>query len=147
MGFIIMNQTKYVKCAGAIVINDNYEVAIVNQNHDSWSLPKGHIDPGETKIDAAKRELYEETGIKNATLIKYIGEYGRYRIGLDGKDDKSEHKTIFIYLFKSNQDILQPIDPHNPEAKWVPYQEVNKFLTHPNDKEFYKKEIKSIINI
>ena len=140
-----MDRTKYVKCAGAIVINDNYEVAIVNQNHDSWSLPKGHIDPGESKIDAAKRELYEETGIKNATLIKYIGEYGRYRIGLDGRDDKSEHKTIFIYLFKCNQKILKPIDPHNPEAKWIPYQEVEKILTHPNDKEFFKKEIKSII--
>ena len=86
-----MENTKYVKCAGAIIINKNNEVAIVNQNYDSWSLPKGHIDPGETKIDAAKRELYEETGIKDATLIKYIGEYGRYRIGLNGEDDKSEH--------------------------------------------------------
>tara|TARA_Y100001970_G_scaffold132575_1_gene163620 strand:+ start:8533 stop:8961 length:429 start_codon:yes stop_codon:yes gene_type:complete len=142
-----MINTKYVKCAGAIIINKNNEVAVVNQNHDSWSLPKGHIDPGETKIDAAKRELYEETGIKNATLIKYIGEYGRYRIGLDGKDDKSEHKTIFIYLFKSNQKILKPIDPHNPEAKWVPYQKVEKILTHPNDREFYKQQIKLIINI
>jgi len=141
-----MDKTKYVKCAGAIIINKNQEVAIVNQNYDSWSLPKGHIDPGESKIDAAKRELYEETGIKNATLIKYIGEYGRYRIGLNGKDDKSEYKTIFIYLFKSNQRILKPIDPYNPEAKWVPYQEVEKILTHPNDKEFFKKEIQSIIS-
>ena len=141
-----MDKTKYVECAGAIIINSYQEVAIVNQNHDSWSLPKGHIDPGESKIDAAKRELYEETGIKNATLIKYIGKYGRYKIGLDGQDDKSEHKTIFIYLFKSNQKKLEPIDPHNPEAKWVPYQEVEKILTHPNDKEFFKKEIQSIIN-
>ena len=101
-----MNKQNITESAGGIVLNRNKIVIIVNQNHDSWSLPKGHIDPGETKIDAAKRELYEETGIKNATLIKYIGEYGRYRIGLDGKDDMSEHKTIFIYLFKSNQDIL-----------------------------------------
>ena len=141
-----MSKTEYVQCAGAIIINRNQEVAIVNQNHDSWSLPKGHIDPGESKIDAAKRELYEETGIKNAVLIKYIGEYGRYRIGLDGRDDKSEHKTIFIYLFKSDQEILDPIDPKNPEAKWVPYKEVEKNLTHPNDKKFFKREIKSIIH-
>ena len=141
-----MGKTEYVLCAGAIIINRNQEVAIVNQNHDSWSLPKGHIDPGESKVDAAKRELYEETGIKNAVLIKYIGEYGRYRIGLDGRDDKSEHKTIFIYLFKSDQEILNPIDPKNPEAKWVPYKEVEKILTHPNDKKFFKQEIKSIIH-
>ena len=141
-----MDKTKYVECAGAIIINNHQEVAIVSQNHDSWSLPKGHIDPGESKIDAAKRELYEETGIKNAILIKYIGKYGRYKIGLDGQDDKSEHKTIFIYLFKSNQKKLEPIDPHNPEAKWVPYKKVEKKLTHPNDKKFFTKEIKAIIN-
>lgn len=141
-----MDKTKYVKCAGAIIMNNNQEVAIVNQNHDSWSLPKGHIDPGESKIDAAKRELYEETGIKNATLIKYIGEYGRYKIGLDGKDDKSEHKTIFIYLFKSDQKILEPIDPDNPEAQWVPYQEVHKLLTHPSDRKFLKEKLQTIIN-
>ena len=141
-----MDKTKHVKCAGAIIMNNNQEVAIVNQNHDSWSLPKGHIDPGESKIDAAKRELYEETGIKNAVLIKYIGEYGRYRIGLDGRDDKSEHKTIFIYLFKSDQERLDPIDPKNPEAKWVPYKEVEKILTHPNDKKFFNREIKSILH-
>ncbi len=45
----MMSNTKYVKCAGGIVINRKQEVAIVNQNHDSWSLPKGHMDPGEAK--------------------------------------------------------------------------------------------------
>ena len=49
-----MYKKKYVECAGAIIINKNQEIAIVNQNYDSWSLPKGHIDSGESKIDAAK---------------------------------------------------------------------------------------------
>ena len=50
-------KTKHVECAGGIIINKNNEVAIVNQNHDSWSLPKGHIDPGESKLETAKREI------------------------------------------------------------------------------------------
>ena len=61
--------TKHVKCAGGIVINKNKEVAVVNQNHDSWSLPKGHIDPGESNLETAKREIYEETGIIDLKLI------------------------------------------------------------------------------
>ena len=46
-------------------------------------------------------------------------------------------KKISIFLFKSNQKKLMPIDPNNPIAKWVPYNQVEKLLTHPKDKEFY----------
>ena len=107
-----MIKTKYVDCAGGIIINNKDEVVIVNQNYDSWSLPKGHIDKGETIMEAAIREIYEETGIKNPTLIKSLGSFGRYRIGLDGQDDKSEFKTINIFLFTSNHKELNPIDPN-----------------------------------
>ncbi len=140
------NKTKYVECAGGIIINNKQEIVIVNQNHDSWSLPKGHIDDGETSLEAAIREIYEETGITNPKLIKSIGSFGRYRIGLDGNDDKTEHKTIHIFLFHSQQKILKPIDKNNPIAKWVPYIEVEKILTHPSDKKFFNKSIKKIIN-
>ena len=50
-----MKKTKYVDCAGGIIINSNKEAVIVNQNHDSWSLPKGHVDEGETILEAAIR--------------------------------------------------------------------------------------------
>ena len=139
------NNTKKVECAGGIIFNQKNEVAIVNQNHDSWSLPKGHIDEGETPIDAAIREIYEETGIINPTLIKKVGVYERYRIGLDGNDDLSELKRIHIFLFKSTQKILKPIDKNNPEAKWIDTKEVENYLTHREDINFFKKNIKLLI--
>ena len=141
-----MIKTQYTQCAGGIVINNNKEVVIVNQNHNSWSLPKGHVDKGETILDAAKREIYEETGIKDLKLIKPLGDYGRYRIGLDGQDDKSEFKTINIFLFTSNQKELNPIDPNNPEAKWISYNKAGDYLTHLNDKDFFLKSLSSFIN-
>jgi len=141
-----MIKTKYTYCSGGIIINDKQEIAIVNQNHNSWSLPKGHIDDGETKLEAAIREIYEETGIKNPKLIKSLGSFGRYRIGLNGKDDKSEYKTIYIFLFSSSKKNLTPLDKNNPIAKWVPYSEVKDLLTHKNDKKFFSNCIKSIID-
>ena len=134
-------KTKETKCAGGIIYNDKNEVVIVNQNHDSWSLPKGHIDSGESSLEAALREIYEETGIKKPTYIKSLGKFKRYRIGLDGNDDLSELKTIAIYLFKSNQINLQPIDPNNPEAIWVNVEEAYKLLSHKEDKSFFKKSL------
>ena len=142
-----MNNTKVVQCAGGIVINDENEVVVVNQNHDSWSLPKGHVDPGEDKLTTAIREIFEESGIKNPEFIKPIGEFSRYRIGLDGNDDKSELKTITIFLFKSSQKKLEPQDPNNPIAKWISYENVADMLTHPKDKEFYLSTIQLWINI
>lgn len=134
-------KTKETKCAGGIIYNDKNEVVIVNQNHDSWSLPKGHIDSGESSLEAALREIYEETGIKKPTYIRSLGKFKRYRIGLDGNDDLSELKTIAIYLFKSNQINLQPIDPNNPEAIWVNVEEAYKLLSHKEDKSFFKKSL------
>ena len=136
------HKTKKVECAGGIVVNNLNQVAIVNQNHNSWSLPKGHVDPGEDKFDAAKREIYEETGIIDLEFIKELGSYNRHRIGLDGQDDLAELKTIYIYLFKSNQKELNPIDPHNPFAKWIDYKSIADYLTHKEDVKFFINSLK-----
>ena len=123
--------------AGGVVINKEGKVLVVNQNGNSWSLPKGHIDEGEDKLTAAKREIYEESGIKSLKLIKEFKSYERYRIGLDGGEDKSELKTIYMFLFETNEEVLKPIDPGNPEAIWIPKKKVAKLLTHKKDKEFF----------
>ena len=128
---------KRTKTAGGIVLNKKGLVLVVSQNGNSWSLPKGHIDEGENKLQAAIREIYEESGISELELIKELGSYDRYKISLDGGDDKSELKQIFMFLFKTNQEVLKPIDPENPEARWVEKEKVAELLTHTKDKEFF----------
>ncbi len=87
---------------------------------------------------AAKREIYEESGVKELKLVKKLGSYHRFRLGLDDKDDKSEMKTITLFLFRTSQKELKPIDRKHPEAVWVPKEEVSKLLTHPKDKVFFE---------
>ena len=127
---------KKAECAGGIVLNKNREILVVNQNYDSWSLPKGHIDPGESSLDAAKREIYEESGIKKLKYIRDLGSYERFKIGLDGTDDKTELKKIYLYLFTTEEMKLQPIDPMNPEARWGSLSEVCDLLTHRADRKY-----------
>ena len=135
------NINKIAKVAGGIVINAKQGIVIVNQNNDSWSLPKGHVESCETTLDAAIREIHEETGIKNVKFIKAIGSYQRHRIGLDGQDDLSELKLIHIFVFITKDEVLCPIDKHNPEAKWVSIKEAKSLLTHRKDKEFFSNSI------
>jgi len=135
---------KQTHSAGGIVLNQKKQVLIVNQKGKAWSLPKGHIEQGEDALIAAKREIFEESGITQLTFVKELGTYQRHKINRDGGDDISEHKTITLFLFTTDQEKLQPQDPDNPEARWVDKDKVAELLTHRKDKEFFLSVIDTL---
>ena len=130
---------KQTKSAGGVVLNRKGKVLVVNQHGNSWSLPKGHIEEGESPLAAAKREIVEESGITNLTFIRSLGNYRRSKISLDGGEDTSEMKNIYMFLFSTEQEVLHPRDPENPEARWIDKKKVARMLTHKKDKEFFLK--------
>jgi ADP-ribose pyrophosphatase YjhB (NUDIX family) len=129
---------KKTSSAGGVVTNDEGKVLVVSQHGTSWSLPKkGRIDPGESALAAARREIYEESGIRDLELVRELGTYERYRIGVDGGDDRSELKVITMFLFRTSERVLRPVDVENPEARWVETSKVAPLLTHEMDKRFF----------
>lgn len=125
--------------AGGVVLNKKGEVLVVNQRGTSWSLPKGGLEKSESYIQAAKREIFEESGISQLEFYGDLGCYQRHPMDKDPKKEiKSEIKNIQMFLFKTNQMELKPRDPHNPEARWVEKENVADLLTHPKDKDFFK---------
>lgn len=128
---------KRTQSAGGIVLNPQGAVLVVNQHGNSWSLPKGHIDPGEDALAAARREIDEETGVSELDLVRPLGSYKRPRIGRHGGDDPSEQKTLHFFLFRTRQTKLAPRDPAHPEARWVDRSRVAALLTHERDRQFF----------
>lgn len=67
-----------IKAAGGVLwraTGDGIEVALVHRpRYDDWSIPKGKLGPGETDIDAAAREVWEETGFEVGRIGRYLGE-------------------------------------------------------------------------
>lgn len=118
-------------------MNKDGDVLVVDQKGRSWSLPKGHIEKGETARQAAEREVYEESGLNKLHYIKELGEYERYKISLEGGDDLSELKTITMFLFTTEEFEVKPLDLGNQEARWVSKDKVAELLTHKKDKEFF----------
>src|SRR5580692_10422061 len=102
------------KSAGGVVLNKRGQVLIVNQRGKSWSLPKGHIEKGEEPLAAARREIYEESGLSDLKYIKPLGSYERQRIGLHGGENGAEKKHLTFFLFEASSETLKPIDPDNP---------------------------------
>ena len=48
-------------------------------------------------------------------------------------------KNIYMFLFSTEQEVLHPRDPENPEARWIDKKKVARMLTHKKDKEFFLK--------
>ena len=130
------------QAAGGVVINPNRKVAVVSQHRNSWSQPKGHVEKGETLLQAAMREIEEETGIPRVDLghVKILGSYVRGRIAPDGVGEiPGEMRQLTIFLFTTRHTgPLIPHDPENPEARWVAPEMVASLLTHPKDKSFFE---------
>lgn len=127
--------------AGGVVVGPERKILLVKQRGDTWSLPKGHVELGEQLVDAARREIYEESGVHDLVYITFLGEYQRMK-ELSVRFGGPELKMISIFLFETSQHILNPIDYENPQAAWVPKELVADLLSYKEDRDFFL----SIIN-
>ncbi len=128
--------------AGGLVLNADNKILLTNRFGHTWTLPKGIIDKGETELQTAKREIYEETGLNPNKLeyIKKLGSYSRYKIGKNPKtEDKNHLKNITLFLFQTDaKRELKPPDETHTKIKWADPPEAVELLTHHKDKQFLK---------
>lgn len=119
--------------AGGVVIGPDKIILLVKQlgRFISWSLPKGHINPNEDPLTAARREVFEESGIENLEYLADLGEYRRSAL-----DNPGEAKSIRMFLFKTEELKLNSQFSQETEAYWETLERALDLLTHPKDKEF-----------
>ena len=94
-----------------------------------WSLPKGHIEEGETPEQAAIREVEEETGIKSE-ISRSLGVIDFWFMA----GGKRIHKTVHHYLFKEVGGVLAPQVTEVDDVNWFPLDEIVERLAYPDEK-------------
>ncbi len=99
-----------------------------------WSLPKGHIEEGETPEQAAIREVQEETGIESE-ISKALGVIDFWFMA----GGKRIHKTVHHYLFKEVGGVLTPQISEVDDVGWFPLEEVVGLLAYPDEKKLISK--------
>lgn len=94
-----------------------------------WSLPKGHLEEGETPEDAAVREVEEETGIRGRILAP-LGTIDFWFIA----DNRRIHKTVHHYLFEAFGGELSDEDAEVVEVEWVPLSDLRTRLAYADER-------------
>jgi 8-oxo-dGTP pyrophosphatase MutT (NUDIX family) len=130
--------------AGGVVVRDGEVVVIVPTRRAAdgspvLALPKGHVDPGETPLQAAEREVREETGIV-AEPVCELGE-ARYWYRRDGR---TIGKSVTFYLFRYVEGDTKDHDDEVEEARWMPLREAQTQLTHAAEREMVELALASL---
>ena len=144
---------------GAIVLNSENKI-LVGKRKDNpvnkWQMPQGGIDKNESFLAAMKRELNEETSIKNIQIIKELDGWFQYElpknlIGIIWKGKfRGQKQKWFVVRFtgKESEINLKTKHPEFIEWKWVEMDELPKIIVDFK-KEVYEKllvKLKKIID-
>jgi len=107
-----------------------------------WDFPKGKIEKGEKLEETVRREIKEETRIKDMAIINGFKETIKYFFKFEG-NNILKFVTFFLAETKKKQ---VKISPEHIGFKWLPYKEAEVQLTHENAKEILRKANKFLSN-
>jgi 8-oxo-(d)GTP phosphatase len=124
--------SRLVLAAGGVVwrLRDDGdpEILVVHRpKYDDWSLPKGKLDPGEHRLAAAVREVYEETGARGAPQVRLRTVH--YLTGDPGVEKSVEYWSMRLLADEG----------HDPDAEvdvrqWIPLSTARDRLTYAHDR-------------
>ena len=122
---------------GVVLLNQKNEVFVgkrIDNPKNSWQMPQGGVDQNENFLEAAKRELEEETGIKSVKLIKELDGWFKYNLPkyLLGKLWKGKYRGqkqkwfIMKFLGKNEEINIKTEQPEFLDWKWIEPLELPK---------------------
>jgi 8-oxo-dGTP pyrophosphatase MutT (NUDIX family) len=124
------SQTDVVQAAGGLVVRRQsgfLEIVVVHRpvQHD-WSFPKGKLEPGESLEMAARREVWEETGM-SCDLLRFIGH-------TEYVDRKGRPKAVAYWIMAPEGGSFSPNEEVD-EMRWLSLDRAARLLSYPRDRE------------
>ena len=142
---------------GIILLNNENKVFVgkrIDNPKNYWQMPQGGINENEDYLDAAKRELKEETGAKTVKVIKELNEWLIYELpkNLLGKIWNGEYRGqkqkwfIMKFMGKNEEINIKTINPEFLDWKWIDPAELSKVAVDFKV-DIYKKIEKELANL
>jgi putative (di)nucleoside polyphosphate hydrolase len=147
----------YRPCVGIMLFNPDGKVFVgkrIDQTVESWQMPQGGIDKGETPKEAALRELQEEVGTAKAKIMAEMDGWVTYDlpehligVALHGKYKGQRQKWFALRFTGQEADIdLTAHDPEFSAYRWVSLEELPDLIV-PFKREIYKQVIAAFRNL
>ena len=135
-----LDEAREFSAGGVVVRGEDVAVIVPTRRAADGSrvlgLPKGHLDPGETPEQAARREVREETGI-DADLVEELGEI-RYFYRRGGRRIP---KTVAFFLYRYRSGDPADHDDEVEEARWMPLAQARRSLSYPGEREMVERAL------
>jgi len=135
-----------IKAAGGVVWREGQDsdepefLLLLHKHGRYWSFPKGRRNKGETDLETARREIREETGIEDFTLLerggKLINDTVRYFVRR-GKSFIPKEVRYFLVKFSKRVEIN--LSREHIAYKWLKFDDAIANLSHTNSKELLTK--------
>jgi bis(5'-nucleosidyl)-tetraphosphatase len=116
-GFVLFRQAN----------GDRLYLLLRHRDGDHWGFPKGRIEPGEDEIGAARRELREETGIRDLRLVPGFFQQSHYPVMRDGLQ---YDKTVTYFLAEVPDGQPVRLSPEHVSSAWLDRHSALETLTH-----------------
>jgi bis(5'-nucleosidyl)-tetraphosphatase len=126
------------RSAGAIVVHrsdSKIEYLILHYPAGHWDFPKGNVEKGESELDAAIREIGEETGLSD---LKFINGFKKMIQYYYRKGDQLVKKTVTFYLAESKTKDVKISFEHQGYV-WLPIDEALAKVTYQNARNVLKE--------
>ena len=136
---------------GIVVLNHENKVFVGKRKDnpiDKWQMPQGGVDLNETLTDAMKRELCEETSIKNIEILKILEGWQEYELPHEllgkiwrGKYRGQKQKWFIVkFLGKLEEINLKTVNPEFIEWKWIEVDQLPNVIV-----DFKKKVYENLV--
>jgi len=119
--------------AGAVVVDPKTRQILLlhESDEDRWCFPKGHVEPGETLLEAARREIAEETGLSKLDFQGELGEVA-YRF-YNPKREYNVFKTS-VYFLALTDGTATRLEPIFDDARWISTHDAQALLKFETDR-------------
>ena len=142
---------------GIVLLNRENKVFVgkrIDNPENFWQMPQGGINPNEDFLDAAKRELEEETNIKSVRLIKKINKWLIYDLPKEllgkiwnGKFRGQKQKWFIMkFVGKDNEIDINTQNPEFLEWKWIEFKKLPEIAVNFK-KKIYSEIKKELLNL